>query len=50
MIHTPSILIGATIGFLWGGWSMYDLIKRYRKELKITEGLFDALKGEEEKV
>lgn len=41
-------LLFATIGFLWGVFSTFDLIKRYRKELGIKEGLFDSLTSKQE--
>lgn len=40
---TWQFFAGLFIGFVWGGWNIYELVKQYRKQLGIKEGLFEAL-------
>jgi hypothetical protein len=44
---TIQFWIGLIIGFLWGGLNIYWLIRQYRKQLGIKEGLFEALSKKE---
>lgn len=35
-------LLGLWIGYVYGGWSVQDLIKRYRKKMGLNPDYFES--------